>query len=74
MTGDIDGSAQSGSRVLRFPGSGILVPFGHGLDLHGCPGVAWDVTGIGTGAFLLTAGVAGTAGPGSSRLPVLQVQ
>ena len=31
-------------------------------DLHGCTGVAWDVTGIGAGAFFSTAGMAGTAG------------
>ena len=32
------------------------------LDLCGSTGVAWDVTGIGDGAFLVTAGVAGTVG------------
>ena len=31
-------------------------------DLCGCTGVAWDVTGIGAGAFFWTAGMAGTAG------------
>ena len=31
-------------------------------DLCGYTGVAWDITGIGTGVFLWTAGVAGTAG------------
>ena len=31
------------------------------LDLHGYTGVTWDVTGIGTEMFLLTAGVVGTA-------------
>ena len=31
-------------------------------DFHGCTGVAWDVTGIGAGAFFWTAGMAGTAG------------
>ena len=31
-------------------------------DLHGCTGVAWDVTGIGAGSFFLTAGVVGTGG------------
>ena len=40
-------------------------------DLHGCTGVAWDVTGIGAGAFLLTAGMTGTGGAWSSELPVL---
>ena len=31
-------------------------------DLRGCTGVAWDVAGIGAGAFFGTAGMAGTAG------------
>ena len=31
-------------------------------DLHGCTGVAWDVTGMGVGAFFWTADMAGTAG------------
>ena len=31
-------------------------------DLHGCTGVAWDVTDFGAGAFFRTAGMAGTAG------------
>ena len=32
------------------------------LDLHGCMGVAWDVTDFGAGAFFWIAGMAGTAG------------
>ena len=32
------------------------------LDLHGCTGVAWDVTDFGTGALFWTAGMAGTDG------------
>ena len=31
-------------------------------DLHGCTGVAWDVTDFGTGALFWMAGVAGIAG------------
>ena len=31
-------------------------------DLCGCTGVAWDVTGIGAGAFFGKDGMAGTAG------------
>ena len=57
---------QSGSIVLRSPGSGVLVPC--------CTGVAWDVTDIGAGAFFEQLAWQGQLGLGSSGLPVLQVK
>ena len=53
---------QSGSRVLRFPGSGIWVPCRHGWIFMAAQVWAWDVTGIGAREFFQTAGVAGMAG------------
>ena len=53
---------QSGLRVLRFYWIRQLGAMWAWPDLHGCTGLAWDVTGIGAGMFPWTAGVVGTAG------------
>ena len=44
------------------------------LDLHGCTGVTWDVTGIGAGCSFEQLVWQEQLEPGSSGLPVLQVQ
>ena len=44
------------------------------LGLHGCTGVAWDVTGIGTGHSFEKWAWQEQLEPGSSGLPVLQAQ
>ena len=43
-------------------------------DLHGCTGVAWDVTGIGVGASFEQVVWQEQVEPASSGLPVMQVQ
>ena len=43
---------QSGLIVPRFPGIRCLGAMQAWLDLCGCTGVAWDIAGIGAGAFL----------------------
>ena len=53
---------QSGSIVLKISWIRHLGAMQAQPELCGCTGVTWDVTGIGTGAFLWTAGVAGTVG------------
>ena len=65
---------QSGSKVRRFPGSGILVPYGHGWIL-----VAAQVWHEMSQTLLLGHSFEQLAwqeqlGPGSSGLLVLQVQ
>ena len=68
MTWDVDGSAlqKQGLWTVQVKSSQIfwirhLGAMQAQLDLHGCTGVAWDATDIGTRAFFQTAGMAGTA-------------